>query len=117
MMAAGMAVTAATMYMFSIFTNDIDLTSVTIICFIQGFAFGCFVIPVNTVAFSTLSNERRDFGTSFYSLLNNIGRNLGIALLVVYFTYQSQAQRIVLRDHVNPFNELTPWPPARSLGP
>ncbi len=106
MMAAGMAVTAATMYMFSTFTNDIDLTTVTIICFIQGVAFGCFVIPVNTVAFSTLSNDRRDFGTSFYSLLNNIGRSLGIALLVVYFTYQSQAQRIILRDHITPFNEL-----------
>ncbi|MFT7574517.1 MAG: DHA2 family multidrug resistance protein [Alphaproteobacteria bacterium] len=105
MMGCGMALTAYTMYALSTFTNDIDLTAVTIICFFQGLAFSMFVIPVNTVAFSTLSPERRDLGTSFYSLLNNIGRNLGIAVLVTYFTYQVQASRSVLRDNINPFND------------
>ncbi len=103
-MASGMLMTAATMYALSLFNGDIDRLSVTIICFIQGIAFGAFVIPVNTVAFSTLSPERRDLGTSFYSLLNNIGRNLGIAVLVTYFTHQAQASRSVLRDAVSPFN-------------
>ncbi|MGI9475783.1 MAG: DHA2 family efflux MFS transporter permease subunit [Hyphomicrobiaceae bacterium] len=105
MMGCGMVLTAYTMYALSTFTSDIDLTAVIIICFFQGLAFSMFVIPVNTVAFSTLSPERRDLGTSFYSLLNNIGRNLGIAVLVTYFTYQAQASRSVLRDHVNPFND------------
>jgi len=104
-MGFGMALTAYTIYLFSTFTNDIDVTQVTIICFVQGIAFGCFVIPVNTVAFSTLSAERRDLGTSFYSLLNNIGRNLGISLLVAYLTYQAQAQRAVLREHITAFSE------------
>lgn len=105
MMAAGMALTAYTMYALSNFTSDIDLVAVTVICFFQGLAFSMFVIPVNTVAFSTLSPDRRDLGTSFYSLLNNIGRNLGIAVLVTYFTYQAQASRTVLRDSINPFND------------
>lgn len=105
MMGSGMALTAYTMYALSTFTSDIDLVAVTIICFFQGLAFSMFVIPVNTVAFSTLSPERRDLGTSFYALLNNIGRNLGIALLVTYFTHQAQASRSVLRDHINPFSD------------
>jgi len=104
-MAAGMMTTALTMYLLSQFTSDIDRGTVIIICFIQGASFSAFVIPVNTVAFSTLSPERRDLGTSFYSLLNNIGRNLGIALLVSYFTYQSQATRAVFRDNVTSFND------------
>lgn len=104
-MGAGMLGTAATMYALSTFTSDIDLTTVTIICFVQGFSFSAFVIPVNTVAFSTLSPERRDLGTSFYSLLNNIGRSLGIALLVSYFTYQAQFARSVLRDNITPFSD------------
>lgn len=105
MMGCGMVLTAYTMYALSTFTSDIDLVAVTIICFFQGLAFSMFVIPVNTVAFSTLSPERRDLGTSFYALLNNIGRNLGIALLVTYFTYQAQASRSVLRDNINPFSD------------
>jgi DHA2 family multidrug resistance protein len=105
MMAAGMVMIAYTMYALSTFTSDIDITFVTIICFFQGLGFSMFVIPVNTVAFSTLSPDRRDLGTSFYALLNNIGRNLGIAVLVTYFTHQAQASRSVLRDHINPFND------------
>lgn len=104
-MGAGMMLTAYTMYALSTFTNDIDLTAVTIVCFLQGFSFSAFVIPVNTVAFSTLSPERRDLGTSFYSLLNNIGRNLGIAVLVTYFTHEMQASRSVLRNNISPFND------------
>jgi DHA2 family multidrug resistance protein len=104
-MGAGMATTALTMYLLSTFTSDIDLTAIIVICFVQGFSFSAFVIPVNTIAFSTLSPERRDLGTSFYSLLNNIGRTLGIALLVTYFTYQAQASRSVLRDNISPFND------------
>lgn len=104
-MGTGMVTTALTMYLLSLFTGDIDQVTVVLICFVQGCSFSAFVIPVNTVAFSTLSPERRDLGTSFYALLNNIGRNLGIALLVTYFTYQSQATRSVYRDAVSPYSD------------
>ena len=117
-MASGMLLTAYTMYALSTFTNDIDMTTVVIICFFQGLAFSAFVIPVNTVAFSTLPPERRDLGTSFYSLLNNIGRNLGIALLVTYFTYQAQSSRSVLREHISPYADAARhglYPDAWSL--
>ena len=57
MMGAGMVLTAYTMYALSTFNSDIDLTAVTIICFFQGLAFSMFVIPVNTVAFSTLRSR------------------------------------------------------------
>ena len=102
---AGMTITAYTMWEFSQFTNDVDWTWVVTINFIQGVSFACFVIPVNTVAFSTLPENKRDVGTSFYALLNNIGRSIGIAILAGYLAAQSQASQAVLSANISPFND------------
>lgn len=101
----GMLITTYTMWEFSLFTSDVDWTWVVVINFIQGVSFACFVIPVNTVAFSTLPENKRDVGTSFYALLNNIGRSIGIAVLAGYLAGQSQAAQAVLSSHVSPFND------------
>ena len=102
---AGMLLTAYTMWEMSLFTNDMHYYRIVVIHLIQGFAFSCFVIPVNTVAFSTLPEEKRDVGTSFYALLNNIGRSIGIAILAGYLASQSQVSRSVLSSSISPFND------------
>ena len=68
--------------------------------------FACFVIPVNTVAFSTLPENKRDVGTSFYALLNNIGRSIGIAILAGYLASQTQASRAILSTSISPFSDF-----------
>ncbi len=100
----GMATAALTMWQLSEFTEDIDMTTIVVINFIQGIAFSCFIVPVNTVAFSTIAPEHRDAGTSFYSLLNNIGRSMGIALLAGFLVRNTQVSHAVLVEHVSPFN-------------
>ena len=102
---AGMLITSYTFWEMSLFTNDIDYYRICVIHFIQGFSFSCFVIPVNTVAFSTLPEEKRDVGTSFYALLNNIGRSIGIAVLAGYLASQTQVSRSVLSSAISPFND------------
>lgn len=104
MIVFGMATAALTMWQLSAFTEDIDMATIITINFIQGIAFSCFIIPVNTVAFSTIASEHRDAGTSFYSLLNNIGRSMGIALLAGFLVRNTQVSHSVLVEHVSPFN-------------
>ncbi len=101
----GMSVAAITMWQLSTFTEDIDMTRILVINFIQGIAFSCFIIPVNTVAFSTMAAEQRDVGTAFYSLLNNIGRSLGIALLAGYLVRATQVNHARLSEFVTPFRD------------
>lgn len=101
----GMVLSAYSMWEFSNFTQDIDLTSVVVINFVQGIALSCFIIPVNTVAFSSMAPEHRDVGTAFYSLLNNIGRSLGIALFASYLARNTQANHEILRAQITPFND------------
>lgn len=101
----GMALSAITMWELGSFTEDIDKTYVYIINFAQGIALSSFIIPVNSIAFSTLSPGQRDIGTSFYSLLNNIGRSLGIALLASYLARNTQENHAMLSAHVTAFND------------
>ncbi|GBE43866.1 putative multidrug resistance protein EmrY [bacterium BMS3Bbin10] len=102
---AGMMLSAYSMWEFSNFTQDIDLTVVLINNFAQGIALSFFIIPVNTVAFSSIAPEQRDVGTAFYSLLNNIGRSLGIALFASYLARNTQAVHEILRADITPFND------------
>ena len=101
----GMVLSAYSMWEFSNFTQDIDQTAVLINNFAQGIALSCFIIPVNTVAFSSIAPEQRDVGTAFYSLLNNIGRSLGIALFASYLARNTQAVHEILSADITPFND------------
>lgn len=101
----GMSLCALTMWQFSNFTQDIDLPSVLVNNFLQGIALSCFVIPVNTIAFSTMAPAQRDAGTAFYSLLNNMGRSLGIALFASYLARNTQAAHSLLSERITPFGD------------
>ncbi len=105
LIAASMMMIAGTMWQISTFTEDIDMTVFVINNFVQGLAFGAFMVPLNSLAFTTLSPELRDAGTSFYSLVNNIGRSLGVALFSSYLVRSSQSYHELLTEHVTPDNE------------
>jgi DHA2 family multidrug resistance protein len=103
--AVGMSVAAVTMWEFSKFTSDIEMSRIVLINFIQGMAFSFFIIPVNAIAFSTMATAQRDMGTAFYSLMNNIGRSLGIAALASFLARNTQANHAVLAEFISPYNE------------
>jgi DHA2 family multidrug resistance protein len=102
--AASMLVIAVTMWELSTFTEDVERSHVIINGFIQGLGLAGFTVPLNSVAFSTLPDDQRDAGTSFYSLLNNIGRSIGIAIFSTYLAWASQTGRAVLNEHISPLN-------------
>lgn len=103
-MGVAMATIAITMWQLSTFTEDIDRTALVINNFIQGLAFGTFMLPLNSVAFTTMSPEQRDAGTAFYALLNNIGRGFGVAIFSTYLAYASQVNQAALSAVVQPHN-------------
>ncbi len=101
-----MVLIAATMWQLSTFTEDIDMPTIVVNNFIQGLAFGAFVVPLNSVAFTTLAPDLRDAGTSFYALLNNIGRGFGVAIFSTYLAVASQANQAGIAEALRPDNEV-----------
>jgi DHA2 family multidrug resistance protein len=101
----GMSLAALTIWQLSTYTQDFNQAAIYFVSFAQGISLACFIIPVNTIAFSTLTPEQRDIGTSFYSLLNNIGRSLGIAMLASYLARNTQENHSILSEHISIFND------------
>ncbi|MDX2158509.1 MAG: DHA2 family efflux MFS transporter permease subunit [Hyphomicrobiaceae bacterium] len=104
-MGVAMATIALTMWQISTFTEDIDRTALMLNNFIQGLAFGTFMLPLNSVAFTTMAAEQRDAGTAFYALLNNLGRGFGVAVFSSYLAFASQRYQAGLVEHVAPAAE------------
>jgi MFS transporter, DHA2 family, multidrug resistance protein len=63
-----------------LWTPDISEADVIVVGFIQGISIGFLAIPINIIAFATLSPEIRTEATSIYSLMRNLGSAIGISI-------------------------------------
>jgi len=84
---------------------------------IQGFGIGFLFVPLNTLAFATVSPMLRTEASSFYSLLRNLGGAVGVSLSVGIIARQSQIAHADLGGAVSPFSVPGADPNlARALG-
>ncbi len=105
LMAFGLLVMALSTWMLSRLAVNITPTHVIAANVVQGVGLGFFFVPLTAAAFSTLAVQYRDVGTAFYGLIGNLGKSVGVAVLVGVLTHQTQAQHTYLVPHVSPFNE------------
>jgi DHA2 family multidrug resistance protein len=78
----------------------IDWTYVAYNGLIQGFGMGFVFIPMNQVAFSTLSLQRRTDGSSLLYLVRSIGSSVGISIMSTMFARSLQTSHSDLASHV-----------------
>jgi DHA2 family multidrug resistance protein len=79
---------------------------------IQGAALGFIFIPLQMVAFLTVSPELRTQGTSLLSLLRNVGSAIGISITEALLTRQTQVVHSTLSGFITPFNRALQTSPA-----
>lgn len=88
---------------------------------LQGFGLGMILVPLSTIAFSTLPLHMRTEAAGLYSLLRTIGCSMGISITITLFTRRSQlfwnqlganmdAYNPALYHYLNPLN-LQPQAP------
>jgi DHA2 family multidrug resistance protein len=70
---------------------------------IQGAGLGFVFVPLQVVAFYTVSPELRTQGTSLLSLVRNVGSAIGISLTSALLDHQGQYEHAVLTQFVTPF--------------
>jgi DHA2 family multidrug resistance protein len=103
LMATGLAMTAASLWMMSRFAPGMDMQPVVVSGLLQGFGLGFLFVPLNTIAFSTLPPQYRTEAASFYSLLRNIGGSIGVSLVVGVLARQMQVAHADLGSALTPF--------------
>lgn len=103
---AGMLITAFSTWQLSTFTLDVSPAAIVMVNLVQGVGFGFFFVPLSTATFSTLPVRYRDVGTGLYALTGNIGKGLGVSIVVSFLVRNTQINREVLTGHITPYNEV-----------
>ncbi len=114
-MVAGLAVMALSMYFMSHFDTQIDTWAIVWTGFVQGLGMGQVMVPLMTVAFSTLPSTLRTEGTGVYNLIRNIGGSVGISIAFTLLSRNTQINHEVLAAHINPYNQAMALSPMASM--
>ena len=111
----GFVVGAYALHEMTLWTPDISESTVITVGFIQGISIGFLAIPINIIAFATLSSAIRTEATSIYSLMRNLGSAIGISITGALLQTNTQVNHAIIAEDVNPFNRALQSGPASQL--
>jgi DHA2 family multidrug resistance protein len=88
------------LYSMAHWSLDMDYWPVVTTGFAQGLGMGLVFMPLNSLAFATLSHNYRTDGASLLNLMRNIGQSAGISLVTVLLARNAQISHADLSQHV-----------------
>jgi DHA2 family multidrug resistance protein len=113
----GLLLTAQSLYTMAGFSPQMDSYLIISSGVVQGLGLGLVFVPLSTVAFATLEARYRTDATSLFSLVRNIGSSIGISIVTVMLTRNTQINHAELSAAVTPFNpNLAALSPAAAAG-
>jgi DHA2 family multidrug resistance protein len=95
---------AASLFMLQGWTPDESEFDMMLTITIQGAGLGFVFVPLQVVAFYTLSPALRTQGTSLLSLVRNVGSAIGISITSALLDHMSQAEHANLAQFITPFD-------------
>ena len=102
----GFALSALSLWQMMGFDLQMDKWPVIWSGLTQGFGVGFAYVSLTSAAFATLPPQHRAEGTAFFNLMRNIGSSIGISLMQLLLTENTQTMHSSLAQHVSPFNPL-----------
>ncbi|NOZ43539.1 MAG: DHA2 family efflux MFS transporter permease subunit [Alphaproteobacteria bacterium] len=102
----GLALIAWSLHIMTQFTPQMDDSLVIISGVIQGLGLGLVFVPLSTITLATLDKKFRTDGASLFSLVRNIGSGIGISIVTVLMTRNTQVNHMELSEHITPYNPL-----------
>jgi len=85
-------------------TPSISVATLSWVTFFQGVGMGLVFVPMNLVAFATLSPQLRTDGAGLSNLMRNIGSAIGVSLTTTILANSVQTIHSHLAAHASPFN-------------
>lgn len=104
LVATGLALTAYSLHIMTQFSPQMDFMPLITSGIIQGLGLGLLFVPLSTVAFATLEPRYRGDGTALFSLLRNIGSSIGISVVTLLLTRNTQINHTELVANISEFN-------------
>ena len=104
LMAGGTALLLWSLYEMSRWTPDVPSWWLAVTTIVQGIGMGFVFVPMNLVAFATLSPVLRTDGSALINLMRNIGSAIGVSITSTILVNGIQAEHAQLAEDANPFN-------------
>jgi DHA2 family multidrug resistance protein len=100
LMCAGFATAAASMWVMTGWSIEMNVMPILVVSFFQGLGFGAIVSPMNLIAFATMPSAVRPDGSSMMSLCRSIGSSIGISIIVSQLARNQQISHADIGSHV-----------------
>jgi MFS transporter, DHA2 family, multidrug resistance protein len=110
LIAFGALLSAVGFFGMSRFAIGMNAQAIYTTGFIQGFGIGFVAVPMNMIAFSTLSSKLRADGAGVYTLLRNLGNSAGISIAEAIFVANTQVVHARLVERIAADNPLARAP-------
>src|ERR1700722_9498817 len=85
-------------------TPDVSEMTVSWVTFVQGLGMGLVFVPMNMMAFATLSPQLRTDGAGLTNLMRNIGSAFGVSITTTVLASSAQTIHSQLSHYAAPFN-------------
>jgi DHA2 family multidrug resistance protein len=103
-MTAGAALLLWSLWAMTDWTPDIAEGTVSWVTFVQGVGMGLVFVPMNLVAFATLTPQMRTDGAGLTNLMRNIGSAIGVSLTTTILANSVQTIHAQLAGQASVFN-------------
>ncbi|HKD21500.1 MAG TPA: DHA2 family efflux MFS transporter permease subunit [Rhizomicrobium sp.] len=103
-MATGTLMLLWSMWEMSLWTPSISSWHLIGTTFVQGIGMGMVFVPMNLVAFATLSPLYRTDGSALINLMRNLGSAIGVSITTTFLATCAQTVHSQLAEYANPFN-------------
>ncbi len=103
-LAFGIALTAYSIHLMSLFNLEADFYAVLLPRVIMGFGIGFFFVPLTTVTMSGVNREQMGNATAIFNLLRNLGGSFGVAFVTTLLARREQFHQFRLVEHLTPFD-------------
>jgi DHA2 family multidrug resistance protein len=114
----GYALAAASLYMMTQWSLDMDYHLIVASAFVQGLGLGFVFVPVNLIAFATLSPRYRTDGSTLMTLVRNLGSSFGISAIVTTLSRNMQVSHSDIAANLTSFNlPVDPASVTAQMGP
>jgi len=103
-MTAGAGLLIWSLWAMTSWTPSISVGTISWVTFLQGVGMGLVFVPMNMVAFATLSPQLRTDGAGLTNLMRNIGSAIGVSLTSTILANSVQTIHAQLSGQVSVFN-------------
>jgi DHA2 family multidrug resistance protein len=104
LMTVGAGFLVWSMWAMTGWTPSVSIMTISSVTFIQGLGMGLVFVPMNMVAFATLSPQFRTDGAGLTNLMRNIGSAFGVSLTTSVLASSTQTIHAQLSHYAAPFN-------------